>query len=447
MIHVRLSLEHPRVGPVLTGQTILGQRAMHGAVYSRQWSPGRTIGSAVIALGFLLLISRFLPSMSGTGSEGTSASRSLRQHVVIFLVDTTGYFDAHGTYVYSVIRQYCPRCEVQPVNLQGDLSIPSIIQALQHVRTVSRAYDATTTTLVNLSLGTYTYDETLHAIVRTLDAEGIILIASAGNDNTAQPFYPAAFQEVLGVCSSTRYTKAKAAYSNFGTWVSLCAPGLQYVIRPLQHGELASGTSFASPMVAGVLGQLLLETPCASARVGRRALLRTADPVAASPHQLGAGLLNPTAAGQYLHSLYACEDSQAFLHRLLSHVKRLGTDVGISLGLLVYFFLSIFTIPFLLAFVIETVQRRAEQRQQRAIQQAYTGSPAYRCQRLLALRQDLLHRHKVRRRQQAELFALLHALHLYGEPCWWCGKLATEPLTDHAGAEVATACSRCGMEL
>lgn len=420
---------------------------MHGTTHSSRWTPGRLIGSVIIALGLLLLLSRFLPSISRPGSEGTHASQSPRQRVVIFLIDTTDYFDAHGTYVHSVLRQHCPRCEVQPVNLQGDLSIPSMLQALQHVRTVSRASNTATTTLVNLSLGTYTYDETLHAMVRTLEAEGVILIASAGNDNTATPFYPAAFPEVLGICSSTRYTKAKAAYSNFGAWVSLCAPGLQYVTRPLQHGELASGTSFASPMVAGVLGQLLLEAPCAPSRAGRRALLRTADPVAADQQQLGAGLLNPPAAGQYLRSLYACEDSQALLQRLLRHATRLGTDLGVSLGLIVYFFLSIFTMPFLLAFVLEAIQRRAAQRQHQAIQQAYTGSPAYRHQRLLAIQQDFLHRHKVRRRHQAELFALLHALQVYGEPCWWCDEPAAEPLADAASVETATACSRCGMEL
>jgi hypothetical protein len=420
---------------------------MTGEGNSSRLSPTRLIGSAAIALGFLLLISSFLPPRSRTVSEDATLSHSPRQRVVIFLVDTTDYFEAHGTYVHSVIRQHCPRCEVQPVNLHGDLSLPNIIQALQHVHKASQAYDTTITTLVNLSLGTYTYDKTLHALVRKLDVAGVILIASAGNDNTSEPFYPAALPEVLGICSSTRYTKTKAAYSNFGNWVSLCAPGLQYVTRPIQHGALASGTSFASPMVAGILGQLLLDAPCATARAGRRALLRTADPAAAGHSQLGAGLLNPTAASQYLHSLYACQSAKTLLQRLLSRIKRLGTSVGISVGLIVYFFLSVFTIPFLLAFVIEKIQRRAEQRQQQTMQQAYAGSPAYRRQRLLALKQSFLRRHKLRRRDQAELFALLHALHQQGEPCWWCGKPKAEPIDQRAYEQELAACSRCGMEL
>jgi hypothetical protein len=276
----------------------------------------------------------------------------------------------------------------------------------------------------------------------------ILIIASAGNDNTSKPFYPAAFPEVLGICSSTRHTRVKAAYSNFGSWVSLCAPGLQYVTRPLQPGDIASGTSFASPMVAGALGQLLLDAPCASPRAGRRALRRTADPPA-EPHQaLGAGLLNVTAAGQYLRSLYACQSPPGVWQYLRIRVQRLGTGVATYVGLLVYFFVSIFAVPFLLAFVIDKLEQQAAQRQRQAIQHAYAGSPDYRQQRLLALKQRFERTHKVRRRERAELAALLHALHLYGEPCWWCGAAATEPCEDDWGSAAALQqCSRCGWEI
>jgi hypothetical protein len=352
----------------------------------------------------------------------------MRQRVSIFIIDTSDYFDAHGAYVQSVVQQQCAACDVQLVDLHGDLSLPAIIQALHYVHEVSRAHTAAITSIINLSLGTYTYDEALHASVRALDTAGIPIIASAGNDNTAKPFYPAAFPEVLGVCSSTRHTRVKAAYSNFGPWVSLCAPGLQYVTRPLQPGGIASGTSFASPMVAGALGQLLLDAPCASPRTGLRALRRTADPPTEPPQELSAGLLNVTAAGRYLRSLYACQSPPGLWQRLLVRVQRLGTGIAMYLGLVVYFFVSIFAVPFLLAFIIDSFEQRAARRQRQAIQYAYTGSPDYRQQRLLALRQRFERTHKVRRRDRAELAALLQALHVYGEPCGWCGEPATEPL-------------------
>jgi hypothetical protein len=406
----------------------------------------RRLGAAGLTLGFLLLVARFLPSGARPPIEETRATYQVRQRVVIFLIDTVDNFDTHGTNVHSVLRQHCPRCEVQALNLHGDLALSSVTDALQQVHILSQADDPATTTLVNLSLGTYTYDSELHAAVRTLEASGHVLIAAAGNDNTARPFYPAAFREVLGVCSSTRHTKLKAAYSNFGAWVSLCAPGLQYVSRPLQHGEIASGTSLAAPMVAGVLGQLLLEAPCAPPRAGVRALLRTADPVAESPTSLGAGVLNPVAASQYIRNLYPCSPPDALPQQLLRRAKRLLTEAGITLGVIVYFLVSIFTVPFLLALVIEHLQRHAERRLQHTGQRAYAQSATYRQQQLLRLRDHFLSTRKMRRRDRVELFALLCALHRHGEPCWWCDRPAVPQPTRSIPSRAVMACSRCGME-
>jgi hypothetical protein len=368
--------------------------------------------------------------------------------VVVFLIDTSDAFEAHGLHVQSIIQQQCPRCLIEPVNLHGDLSVPNIIRALQHVSMRSQTYDATTTLLVNISLGTYTYDEGLHAVIRHMDTAGLVLIAAAGNDGTDTPFYPAAFPEVLGVCASTRYTKTKVAYSNFGPWVRLCAPGWQYVSRPLEHGRMASGTSFASPLVAGALGQLLLDAPCASPQLGRSALRRTADPVTAAPQGMEAGILNTAAAGHYLRTLYACHQPvPGFRQRLLAMVQRLGTNVATYVGLLLYFVISVFSVPFLLAFVIETLQRRAAQRQQRAIQQAYAGTADYRRQRLQKIRRRYERTHKVGWREHAELIALVQALAQYGEPCWWCDRPAAVPLTDVPLQETGSRCPRCSEAL
>jgi len=404
--------------------------------------------AVVVALGMLLLVtSERSPSLL-SDADHASMPAVTRQRVVIFLIDTSDYFDAHGAYVQSVIWQQCGVCDVRLVNLHGDLSPLAIIHALDHVQAVHHTAGAGTTSLVNLSLGTYTYDAALHASVRALDMADIPIIASAGNDNTSKPFYPAAFPEVFGVCSSTRHTRVKAVYSNFGSWVSLCAPGLQYVTRPIQPVDIASGTSFASPMVAGALGQLLLDAPCASSRAGLRALRRTADPLAEPPAELAAGLLNVTAAGQYLRSLYGCQHPPGVWQRLHTRMQRLGTGVATYFGLVVYFFLSIFAVPFLLAFIIDKLEQRAAQRQRQAIQHAYTGSPHYRQQRLLALQHSFARTHKVRRRDRAELAALLHALHRYGEPCWWCGAPATEPNAgDWDSAAALLQCSRCGWEI
>lgn len=420
---------------------------MHDDDNNRPFS-ARGLTSAIAALIFIILIARFLPSTSRPASDATDTPANRRERVIIFLVDSSDYFAAHGDYVHSVIRQHCSRCDIRPVNLHGDLSLPSILHALRQLHREIQSHDDHTATLINLSLGTYDYDANLRAIVRKLDAEGAVLIASAGNDNRNQPFYPAAFDEVVGVCSSTRYSKNKAPYSNFGDWVSLCAPGLQYVTRPAQGGRLASGTSFSSPVVTGILGDLLLKSPCASMRAGRNALLRTADPIEIGRYTLGSGLVNAVAAEQYLHHLYPCQPPGTFVQRQLGRLERLATRIGVSLAVVLYFFASIFTLPLLLAFTIECVQRRAAKRLRQRILFAYTGTPQYRRQRLLALKHNAQRRNKIPGHHQAELLALLYALSIHGEPCWWCEKAAAARPAQHEEGLHFTlpVCPRCGLE-
>lgn len=409
----------------------------------------RVIYGVVIAAAWLAVTGLFgipLSPPAPSDEDAPAKAASTRQQVVIFVVDTQDAFDAHGAQVRSVIQRQCPLCTTQPINLHGDLSSRNLVQALLHVDDLSQQYDAATTLLVNVSLGSYGYDEILHTQVRRMWDAGLIFIAAAGNDDRDDPFYPAALPEVVGVCSSTRHSREKAAYSNYGDWVSLCAPGWQFVRSPLQMG-MASGTSFASPMVAGVLGQLLLDTPCATPRIGLKALTRTAVPVAGASRSLGAGILSPDAAEHYMKTLYACDAIDEPGQRLIAKLQRFGTSLATYAGLIVYFFVSVFAVPFLLAYTIERGQRRIARRQRESVQLAYEGSSEHRRERLLALRQRFEKKGRVRRRDQPELMALLQALYQYGEPCWWCDRPATEPAVDGHFLEAMPLCQRCGLDL
>jgi hypothetical protein len=126
---------------------------------------------------------------------------------------------------------------------------------------------------------------------------------------------------------------------------------------------------------------------------------------------LGAGLLNSTAAHHYVRHLYPCAPPAPFFHQLLTSARRLGTHTGVTLGVLAYFVFSIFTVPFLIAFVIEHIQRRTQARQPHARPQK--GTPAAIRQRysLLALRCRRQQARRMRRQDQIELCVLQLVMH------------------------------------
>lgn len=91
-------------------------------------------------------------------------------------------------------------------------------------------------------------------IIAFAHARGCAIIAAAGNDNNDVPNYPAAYPYVLSV-AATDLADVKASLSNYGTTVDLAAPGVS-ILSTLNNGEFGSfpqGTSFSSPMVAGVV--------------------------------------------------------------------------------------------------------------------------------------------------------------------------------------------------
>ena len=415
--------------------------------------PLHFLWAGLFAIGFLGLVLLILPEPYSMSPIQMAEQSEPRQHVLVLVIDSTDLIDAHGEYVHSVIRQYCGACEVRQINVHGNMSTSRLQLALEQAREMVVEVDHKTSVIINLSWGTYTYNAAIHDAIRGLQKLGAVMIASAGNDNTSKPFYPAAFHEVLGICSSSRYRKTKAAYSNFGPWVSLCAPGLHYVSRPLQDGGVASGTSFASPMVSGILGQLLLEAPCATTQQGLQALLRTADPMPDKIQASANGHLNRSAATHYMRTLHACGAQPGLGSQRLQLLGRVSSNALLWIGLLLYAIVSMFAFPFLFAYILERFRRRSEQQLNQAIQSAYAKSASYRSQRLEALKQRFRRGNRLRHREAAELIALLHAQYFFDEPCGWCEGLqcmvpgetllVVGPQTED---EPLSVCARCGLK-
>ncbi|MDG1350509.1 MAG: S8 family serine peptidase [Crocinitomicaceae bacterium] len=129
---------------------------------------------------------------------------------------------------------------------------------------------------------------------------GVILIAAAGNDNTNQQFYPAAYENVVSVAATTN-GDAKSSFSQYGTWIDVAAPGSQ--ILSTNEGtsyQMSQGTSMASPMVASLVGLMLSHAPSATPQDIIDCLLSSADNIDAANGnylgQLGSGRINAEEA-------------------------------------------------------------------------------------------------------------------------------------------------------
>src|SRR4030042_5522046 len=65
----------------------------------------------------------------------------------------------------------------------------------------------------------------MHDAVKEAYNAGVLLVASAGNDESNSRSYPAAYDEVIAV-TATDQSDQKAWFSNWGDWVELAAPGV-----------------------------------------------------------------------------------------------------------------------------------------------------------------------------------------------------------------------------
>ena len=115
--------------------------------------------------------------------------------------------------------------------------------------------------VINMSLGGAGASTMQAAAIDYARSLGVTVIAAAGNANSSTPFYPAAFPGVIAV-SAVDQARAKASFSNFGSYVDVAAPGVD-IISTYLSGQWAgaSGTSMAAPHVAGVAALVRAAAP------------------------------------------------------------------------------------------------------------------------------------------------------------------------------------------
>jgi subtilisin family serine protease len=118
---------------------------------------------------------------------------------------------------------------------------------------------------------------TLENIVRIVVARGHLVIAAVGNDGpAASPLYPAAYPGVVGVTAVDARQRALVEAGR-GRQVDFAAPGADIAAAGSTHAYAAvRGTSFAAPIVAGLLVAELPEPDAAAAERALATLARLA---------------------------------------------------------------------------------------------------------------------------------------------------------------------------
>jgi hypothetical protein len=149
--------------------------------------------------------------------------------------------------------------------------------------------------ILNASWGLTNRSQLLAEVMAEVRSAGVLVVAAAGNQRTDRPYYPAAYDSVMGV-AATDHADRLAIFSSYGAWVSLSAPGQWiYSTMPSATYDHSSGTSMAAPHVAGVAALLLSRQPGLDP-VSLDNLLRNSVDEIRSDRLMGAGRLNAARA-------------------------------------------------------------------------------------------------------------------------------------------------------
>jgi subtilisin family serine protease len=154
---------------------------------------------------------------------------------------------SHGTLCAGIIAAVAPDGMIMPLRVFDDRGSADLFYIAKAIRYAVQ----NGAQVINMSLGTLEDSKAIKSAVDFAVKNNVALVASAGNNNTSAPQYPAAYPGVI-TTAATDLLDRKASFSNFGQSVYVDAPGVNiFSSYPGGYYSVASGTSFSAPIIAG----------------------------------------------------------------------------------------------------------------------------------------------------------------------------------------------------
>ncbi len=218
-------------------------------------SPGRTVRIAILDTGLS-------PMQMGLWTKTVASLNvvepKLRPYDVPMSRDTNGNSDpdeavGHGTMIAGIVDQIAPLTDLVVVRVADSDGVSSAWRLIKGI-----AFAVTNhAEVANISLGSLTDIPALSDVMSWAQHRGLVLVAPVGNDSIEDIMSPASISEVIGVAGVNEFD-IKAPFSNWHHSVRQSAPATG-IKSFWWDGTLGvwSGTSFASPMVAAGIADVL----------------------------------------------------------------------------------------------------------------------------------------------------------------------------------------------
>ena len=156
----------------------------------------------------------------------------------------------HGFVVASLVLSVAPKAKLVIAKVLDDEGMGDPRRTAQGIRyCISKKCD-----IINCSIAG-PMDKDLENAVNEAHSKGIIVVAATGNNGRNRLLYPASYLNCISVGSINKSLEV-SPFSNYNVFMTMVAPGDNFVLDINREKIIDSGTSFSAPLVSGTLALL-----------------------------------------------------------------------------------------------------------------------------------------------------------------------------------------------